>query len=149
LYALNPGVAMPCFAAWALWFLGQPDQALEVIKDAVRLARELAEPQGLAHAHTFAAFLYHFRRDVQLTRENAEIVIALSHEHGLVMYEGMANVVHGWALNEQESGREAIQQMREGLAALAFTGTNLVRPHFLALLAQALIKVNETDEALA
>ena len=29
LYALNPGVAMPCFAAWALWSLGRPDQSLD------------------------------------------------------------------------------------------------------------------------
>jgi predicted ATPase len=27
-YALQPGVAMPCFAAWSLWLLGEPDQAL-------------------------------------------------------------------------------------------------------------------------
>src|SRR5262249_39594373 len=27
MYALNPGVAMQCFAAWALWFLGRTDQA--------------------------------------------------------------------------------------------------------------------------
>src|SRR6185295_15674266 len=40
LYALNPGVAMPCFAAWALWVLGQPDRALKRIQEALTLARE-------------------------------------------------------------------------------------------------------------
>ena len=31
---------MPCFAAWALWFLGQPDQSLERIQEGLTLARE-------------------------------------------------------------------------------------------------------------
>src|SRR5262249_40758436 len=37
-YAQNPGVAMRCFAAWALWFLGHPDQALDRIQEALTLA---------------------------------------------------------------------------------------------------------------
>ncbi len=55
LYVQNPGVAMRCFAAWSLWFLGQPQQALERIQEALRLARELSEPHGLAQALFFAA----------------------------------------------------------------------------------------------
>ena len=49
-------------AAWSLWFLGQPDQALERIHEAVDLARELFEPHGLAQALFFAAVLHQLRR---------------------------------------------------------------------------------------
>src|SRR5262249_55472138 len=49
LYTQNPGAAIRCFAAWALWFLGQPDQAMDRMQEALTMARELNEPHGLAH----------------------------------------------------------------------------------------------------
>jgi DNA-binding winged helix-turn-helix (wHTH) protein/predicted ATPase len=146
LYALNPGVAMPCFAAWSLWFLGHPDQALHRIREALALARDLSEPLGLAHALFFASALHQLRREARLTRDLAEAAIAVSSEHGLVMYQAMAMIMRGWALIELGSEEGAIAQMRQGLADLQATSTRLVRPHFLALLAEALNKTNEVAE---
>lgn len=147
-YALNPGVAMPCFAAWVLWFLGVPDQSLERIQEGLTLARELSEPSGLAHAFCFAAILHQLRREPLMAQEQAEACIAVSREHGLVMYQAMATVMRGWSLFEQQRHEEAIEQMREGLAALQTTGTEFVRPHFLALLAEALGKARQHEEGL-
>ena len=147
-YSQNPGVVMRCHAAWALWFLGQPDQALKRIKEALTLARELAEPHGLAHALFFAAVLYQLRREESMAQEHAESVISFSREHGLVMYQAMATIVRAWALLKQGRTEQAIEQMRQGLAALQATGTERVRPHFLALLAEALGKARQLDEAL-
>ena len=49
--ALNPGVALRCFAAWSLWFTGQPDRALRRIEEAVALAREAVRtPRARARA---------------------------------------------------------------------------------------------------
>jgi predicted ATPase/DNA-binding winged helix-turn-helix (wHTH) protein len=147
LYAQNPGVAMPCFAAWSLWFLGQPDQALQRVQEALALAAELSEPHGLAHARLFAAILHQFRREEKAAREYAEATIDVSREHGLVLYQATATVVRAWALIDQEPIEEVIGQIRSGLAALP-TGTELVRPHFCALLAEALAKGGQTAEAL-
>jgi predicted ATPase len=149
LYALNPGVAMPCFASWALWFLGFPEQSQERIEEALSLARELSEPHGLAHALLFATVLYQMRRDHRMTQHYAEAALEISQAHSLVLYHAMAIVVQGWTFTEQGRVREGIDRMREGLAALDATGTLLVRPHFLALLAEALAKVNQNEEALS
>jgi predicted ATPase/DNA-binding winged helix-turn-helix (wHTH) protein len=148
LYALNPGVAMPCFAAWALWFLGQPDQALARIQEALALARELSEPLSLAHALLFAAILYQLRRDVPMAQEHADAALAISNEHGLAMYQAMATVMQGWVMIEAGQQEAAIEQMRQGLAALQAMDTELVRPHFLALLADALDKTRQVEEGL-
>jgi len=148
LYALNPGVAMPCFAAWALCCLGRSDEAVTQIDKALALARELGEPQGLAHAFFFAAGLYQMRGDHLMTQEYAEAAIDISARHGLVMYQAMASAVHGWTLSEQGHPDEAIDQIREAIAAIDATSTSLVRPHFSALLALALSKANRTEEAL-
>jgi tetratricopeptide (TPR) repeat protein len=148
LYALNPGVAMPCFASWALWCLGRSDEAVNQIDKALALARELGEPQGLAHAFFFAAGLYQMRGEHLMAQQYAEAAIDVSAQHGLVMYEAMASAMHGWTLSEQGQDEEAIHQIRDAIAAIDATSTSLVRPHFLALLALALSKGNQTEEAL-
>ena len=147
-YAQNPGVAMRCFAAWALWFLGQPDEALDRIQEALTLARELSEPYGLAHALFFAAILHQLRQEERLSQEHAEAALAVSSEHGLMLYQAMATFTLGWALIEQGRPEEAIQQMRQGLAAQQATGTQVLLPHFMALLAEALAKSGQAEEGL-
>jgi DNA-binding winged helix-turn-helix (wHTH) protein/predicted ATPase len=148
LYAQNPGVAMPCFAAWALWFLGQPDQSLGRIGEALTLARKLSEPHGLAHALCFAAILHQLRREERMALEHAEAAIAVSHEHGLVLYQAMATVTRAWALSKQGRQQEPIEQMRQGIAAHQATGTEVILPHFLALLGEALNKTGQVEEGL-
>ncbi|MCI0419596.1 MAG: hypothetical protein L0312_10300, partial [Acidobacteria bacterium] len=148
LYAQNPGVAMPCSAAWALWFLGQPDQALGRIREALTLAGELSEPHGLVHALFFKAILHQLRREEQMAQEHAEAAIAVSREHGLVPYQAMATVTRAWALIKQGRQDETIDQIRQGLAAHQATGTEVMRPHFLALLAEALGANGRADEGL-
>ena len=138
LYAQNPGVAMRCFAAWALWFVGQPDQALARMQEALSFARKLSEPHGLAHALFFSAVLHQLRREAQSAQEDADAAIAVSNEHGLVLYQAFAIVVRGWALFEQGQHVEAIEHMSRGLAAYEATGTELMRPYILALLAHAM-----------
>ena len=148
LYALNPGIAIPCLAAWVLWFLGQPDQSLKRIQEGLTLARALSEPNGLAHALCFAAVLHQLRREERMAQEHAEAAIAVSREHGLAMYPALATVIRGWSLFEQQQQDGAIEQMREGIEALQATGTEFVRPHFLGLLAEALGKARQHEEAL-
>ena len=147
-YSQNPGVIMRCHAGWTLWFLGQPDEALNKIKEALTLARELTEPHGLAHALFFAAILYQLRREEPMAQEHAKAVISFSTEHGLVMYQAMATIVHAWALLKQGRTEQAIEQMRQGLAALQATGTERVRPHFLALLVEAMDADHQVEEGL-
>ena len=147
LYALNPGVGMPCFAAWTYWSMGQPDEALACVQQALALAEELSEPHSLAHALLFAAVLHQLRRDAVATRTHAEAAIAASSKHGLTMYHAMATIMRGWTFVEEQP-QDAIEQIETGLSALAATGAELVRPHFLALLAEALSAVARYDDAL-
>jgi DNA-binding winged helix-turn-helix (wHTH) protein/predicted ATPase len=148
LYAQNPGVAIPCFAAWSLWFLGQPDRALGRIGEALTLALELSEPHGLAHALFFAAILHQLRGEWRMALEHAEAAIAVSREHGLVLYQAMATVTRGWALTKQGLQEESIVQMRQGIVAHQATGTEVILPHFLALLVEALHTTGQVEEGL-
>ena len=148
LYALNPGVALRCFAAWSMWFVGQPDRALVVMNEAVALARELSEPHSLAHALVFAAILHQLRRERTMAHQYAEAAIALSDDRGLVLYQAMATILRGWASMGRGGEQDPVEQIRQGLAAWQTTGAQLMRPHFLGLLAEALEPASGDDEAL-
>ncbi|HEU4391001.1 MAG TPA: AAA family ATPase [Blastocatellia bacterium] len=149
LYSQNAGVAIPCYASWVLWFLGQPTRALERMQEALTLARTLSEPHGLAHAFYSAAILHHLRREERMAQEHAEAAIAVAAEHGLAMYQAMATITRGWALIEQSREEEAIEQLRQGLATHRATGAQVARPHFTALLAEALGEARRVDEGLS
>ena len=51
-----------------------------------------------------------------MVQQNAEAAIAVSNEHGLVMYQANATIMRAWALVEQGRQDEAIEEMRQGLA---------------------------------
>jgi DNA-binding winged helix-turn-helix (wHTH) protein/predicted ATPase len=148
LYALNPGVAMRCFAAWALWFLGHPDQGSSRMQEALVLARELSEPHSLAHALFFAATFHQLRREARLAQEYADAAIAVSTEHKLTLYHAVSTVILGWAQIEQGRPEEAIERIRRGLLAHQATGASVLLPHFMGLLAGALCKTGRPAEGL-
>jgi tetratricopeptide (TPR) repeat protein len=145
--ALNPGVAMRSFAAWCWWFVGQPDRGLALIQEAVGIARELSEPHSLAHALASAALVHQLRGERRLAEQHADAISAISDEHGLVLYQAMARVVRGWSHIGRGDDAEAAEEIRQGMAAWRSTGADLMCPHYLALLTEALPPASD-DQAL-
>jgi predicted ATPase len=148
LYGEHPAVVCQCFAAHDLWYLGYPDRALVSIQDALTLAQQLAHPFMLVHTLDFAAWLHLYRREGQLTREQAEADIALATEHKIAFFLAHGTIFRGWALVEQGRRTEGIAQIRQGLAAYRATGAECERPYLLALLAEAYGKVGQPEEGL-
>jgi len=148
LYGYDAGVACLGFGAWALWFLGYPDQALRRAQDALGVARELAHPFSLAFGLQFVAQLHHYRREYALARELATEVIAISSEQGFPLWSGMGTIVRGWALAREGRGIEGLAQIRQGIVEWQKTGFELEWPHFLALLAEAHETVDQPREGL-
>jgi len=149
LYFHDPGVACLSFAAWALWYLGYPDQALKKSQEALTLAQELAHSFSLEFALFFAAALHQFRREARATQERAETVMTLSTEQGFPNWLALGTLLRGWALAEQGQETEGIAQLGHGLAAHRATGAEVGRPHHLALLAEAYGKVGQREEGFA
>ena len=148
LYGYDSGVACLCFGAWALWFLGYPDQALRRAQDALRLARELAHPFSLAFGLQFVAQLHHYRREYALARDLATEVIAISSEQDFPLWSGMGTILRGWALARDGRGVEGLDQVRQGIVDWQGTGFKLEWPHFLAMLAEAHEAVDQPTEGL-
>ena len=148
-YGIDPGVFCLCFAAWNLWCLGYPDQALKNTQDALHLAHELAHPHTLAFALNITAMFHQFRHEETAVREQAEASLTLSTEHGFVYRVALATLLQGWALAAQGHREEGLVRMQEGLAAQRATGAEALHPYFLALLAEIYGKMGQPEEGLA
>jgi class 3 adenylate cyclase/predicted ATPase len=149
LYGVDPGVYCLCFAAWNLWCLGYPDQALKNTQDALHLAHELAHPHTLAFALNITAMFHQFRHEETAVREQAEALLTLSTEHVFAYRAAVATIMQGWVLAAAGQTEEGVVRMQEGLAAQRATGSESVAPYFLALQAEIYGKMGQPEEGLA
>jgi class 3 adenylate cyclase/predicted ATPase len=151
IYGQDSGVVCRSHAAWALWFLGHKDQALTRNEQAVALARGLSPPHpySLAVALSFSAWLHQLFRDRQRTQELAQEAIALSTENEFVFWTLMGMILQGWAVTEGGAGADGIAQVRHGLTAYRATGAEIMRPYYMALLAEVCGKTGQVEEGLA
>jgi len=137
LHGEDAGVICHSYAAWTLWYLGYPDQALARCQEAVTLAQQMAHPFSLGFALFFAAMLHQFRREVRAAQERTEAVNILATEQGFPYWRARGSMLRGWALAYQGQAQEGIAQIKQGLTALRATGAELARPYWLALLTEA------------
>jgi predicted ATPase len=147
-FGWESSITSRCFAAWARWALGYPDQAQATIQEALALARQLPQSVTLAHVRVFAAFLYLLRRDAQRALEQAEAGIDLCREQGFPFYLAEGTVWYGWALAEQGRRREGLEQIRQGLAGCRAMGAGLFDALMLGLLAEVLGRHGEVADGL-
>src|SRR5262249_49489962 len=136
-------------AAWVLWLLGYPDQALARSQEALMLAQEQTYPFSLVQALLWAAGLHQFRRERVEAQARAEAAMALSTAQGVPDWLAVGTIRRGWALAVQGHGAEGIAQIHQGLAAMQAVGVELSRAHWLALLAEAYGHVGQTQEGLS
>jgi serine/threonine protein kinase/predicted ATPase len=148
-YGHDPLAIGRCFAAWSLWALGYPTQALTTVLAALSQARELGHPMSLAGALFFANLVHWLRREAPRSRELAETLIALAAEQGMAHYRAAAVLWRGWALIEEGLRAEGVAQLRQGAAALQATGVLVYRTVSQAMLAEVLAHQGQVEEGLA
>jgi predicted ATPase len=144
----DPSVCCRGNAAWCLWMMGHPDQALQRSQEALEQAREFSHPTTVAHALSLSAIFHQFRRDRASTLELAEELESISAEHGLPTYLAGGSALRGWALTAGGSAEEGITLIRRGLGAKASI-TLYWRNYFRVLLAEACCKGAKPEAGLA
>jgi predicted ATPase len=145
----DPGAACRAYAAFALWHLGYPEQALTRSNEAITLARKLAHPFTLAYILDFAAVVHQLRGEPQVAQEVAEAAIAICTEQRFAHWLNMGTIVHGAALAAQGQRAEGIALMRRGLAATGASGARSGWPYYHTLLAEFYQQDGHTQEGLA
>jgi len=143
------GVFGLSYAAWALWYRGYPDQALQKSQAVRTLAQELSHPFSLAAARIFAAVSHQLRGEGALAHEWAEAAITLAREQGFPNWVGEGTILQGWALAEQRQSEEGISKIRQGLAARQAIGAGIYQSSYFVLLAEAYGQAGQAEEGLA
>jgi len=144
----DPGVCAKTTASEALCLLGYADQAVQNAVDGVALAEKLTHPFSLAMARYFVAQVHQYRLEADRVRSEAQATITMCESHGFESFRAQAAVLLGWATAAGGESESGISQIRAGLAAWQSTGTGMRRPYFLALLADALLRADRTEEGL-
>jgi hypothetical protein len=89
------GVVCRVAAAWTLWLLGYPAQALARLQDALAVAQELSHPLSLAYAWCVVAYVSQCRRDVPAVYEQAEAAVALPTAQGFALWAAYGTIIRG------------------------------------------------------
>ena len=144
------------YAAFTLWLLGYPEQALTRLHELLTLAQELSHPFSLVRALHYATSLHLLRREWSTAQARAEAALALSTEQEFGQFVGVLTFQRGQALAAQGQYAEGLAQMRQGLAAKQAAGSEIGRAGELANIAEAYGRSGQPevglpllDEALA
>jgi predicted ATPase len=128
--------------------LGYADQAQQRFQEALALARQLEHPPSLAYAELSTATLSHCRRDVAWTQAHADALMALAGVQGFGLRLEQGRMLRGWALAMRGDAAAGVAHICEGLAASHGVGPETLRPHWLALLAEAYAEAGQPKAGL-
>jgi class 3 adenylate cyclase/tetratricopeptide (TPR) repeat protein len=148
-YGHDPSVASSIYLAWTLWHLGYPDQARQTISEARRRSREIGHSFSLAFALGLGLIIHQLCEDPESVLQWHEEATTLFQEQAFPQWESWARIIHGWAESKRNSPTTGIDLILQGIADARATGTELMSPHWLALLATAYWQAGETDLGLA
>jgi predicted ATPase len=144
----DPGARCLAWAAWTLWILGYPDQALARMNEALPPEEEVTHAFTRAWVLHFAATLHAWRGELELTQQRAEAEIALSNEQGFVRWLAGGMVRRGWALAMRGAPEEGIAQLTQGVATWPGSAGELGLTSILAQQAEVYGRGGRVSEGL-
>jgi len=148
-YGQDIGVSAFVQLSLALWHRGYPDRSARAADRALAYSRELGHAHTLAYAFWFAGVAAAFARDVATVHAHSNDCVALASEHGFAQWAAIGRILQGWADAQRGEATTGIARIRDGLAASEATGSRLLTPFYLALLAEALALAGKIEEGLA
>jgi len=148
-FGLDPGMISRALSPRPLWFLGYPDRAMARAEETVALARQLRQPISLVFAICLAENMRLLRREPEEAVTLGGEMIAMCREFGLAQEVEWGRSFQGLALADLGRAEEGAEQLRDSLEVQRRLNAGLLRPTFLAHLAEALLKAGRPDEGLA
>lgn len=147
-YGTDQGVAAHCMAACALFNLGRPDAALDLVHEAVELARGLGNPFNVAYALAIECGIRWDRGEFSDQERIAEEVVAISEEQEFGDFIGMGKILRGTARATGSADPAGLDDCLDGLEIASRTGRRGSVTMFLELIATAQRAIGNRDDAL-
>ena len=148
IFGQDPSVAAHCYLSYVSWYRGYPDQALQETVEVLDLAQSLKHPFSIGWGLAFGMMVAGFRNDHDLTVERTARTIQYCTEQAYPFWLFAAMIYQGWALFQKGKPKDGIELMRNGLQGFQAIGSEVVEPLFQGLLAEALGKNGQAEEAM-
>ncbi|HEX2453690.1 MAG TPA: protein kinase [Vicinamibacterales bacterium] len=147
-FGLDPGMIALALSVRPLWFLGFPDRSLARIQETVTRARALKHPISIVFAVCLAENIHLLRGEAAEATALGNEMIAVCREYGLAQEVEWGRSFQGLALADLGRAEEGVKQLKDSLAVQERISAGLLKPTFLAHLAEALLKAGRFEEGL-
>ena len=135
-YGQDLGASSLAYLGWVLWFLGLPDRARAVGREALELAGRLDHPFTRAQVQMYVAIVHAFARTWAQAGDSAEAAMEISEEHGFPQTFWLCSSISARALVETGAHEPGLRRLEESVAARKSI-VSAGRLFELALLAEA------------
>jgi len=137
------------YAAWCLWLLGYPDQALRLGEEALAIVERTQHGFTRSRGIYYNSVFHAFRGEWPIVEERAAATIASAQERGFAMVVAVGRIMRGAARAMLDPRDEFAVEIREALTAYRATGARFQSTYHLILLAQALAACGRNGEGFA
>ena len=145
----DAGVTHRCYLALVLWHLGFPDQALQLNREMVELARSINHPFSLEYALHHSGWLHqHCLLGVQ-TQMAGEEQMRIATEQGFLFWHASGTLYAAGGLLLQGRMERGLRLLEKGLEAYRTTGAELALPYYLSMQVDACTRMGRFAEARA
>jgi len=138
-----------CFLANVLAALGEVEQAVLRVDEALARARDLGKPFFLANALTQAAWIHQLAGDVDRAESAANAAFELTVEQGFPYWKTFCLMTQGWVLIERGEIEQGLAKMMRSQSVAHETGTERFTSARLATHAEGYLRAGRAADALA
>jgi predicted ATPase len=144
-----PVVACPTYVAFIRWLLGYAEQARQKSQEVLDLAQQVAHPYSRVYALNMLGWLQQCIAGRHSTREFADATRTLAAEYGFPFWQAQGTILLGKTLCQHGQVDAGLVAMQQGVQVYQSTGAVLLRPFFLAHLAEAYAQAGNPAAAVA
>ena len=148
MYGQDPGMSARAMSSRPLWALGYPDRAAARASETLTIARSQRQPVTLTFTLVVIQGIHLYRGEAADALAIGDEIAALCREYQFPQEALWSRAFQGYALHLLGRTSEGIDVLKASLAAQQVMSAGLVRPAFLALLADALGQAGRVDEGL-
>jgi len=136
------------YLALASVLLGDISGGLANGREAVTHAEQLRHPHSICYALSFLAGAHVLCRDPEAARPIAERTVALAREYGFPLWLAGGQMLRGWSRFDLGDAEQGLAELRRSIDALEAAGAPIWVQFARYLLAQALAKTDQTQDAM-
>ncbi|MEM7132556.1 MAG: AAA family ATPase [Chloroflexota bacterium] len=150
LFGQDPRTVSLVYSAWALFCMGETEEAQVRVDEALAWSASLNHPYSQVIAQSYAAVQQQFLGNAEACLEMAESAETVAQEHGFRLWIATSGFLRGWSTCQFAKGdatqiQRALEMMQSSAELYRNTGAKTGACYFAALLAETLAQTGQID----